>query len=202
MLGKLKRLIRDESGITALETAIILIAFVVVAAVFAFTILSAGTYLTERSKEAAYAGLEEVRGSMELRGSVIITTTAVDSDTVDAVIFNVANVAGGQPIDLTDDAGSQVVRITYRDQNQNVDLNAQSGNQKWTVSFIGNNNGDEILEHNELAEIRVDISSTGTVNPALGTNKTFAIEVLPPQGAVLLIERTTPAKIDPVTDLH
>ena len=107
-----------------------------VAAVFAFTILSAGTYLTERSKEAAYAGLEEVRGSMELRGSVIITTTAVDSDTVDAVIFNVANVAGGQPIDLTDDAGSQVVRITYRDQNQNVDLNAQSGNQKWTVSFI------------------------------------------------------------------
>lgn len=36
-----QRLVRDEAGITALETAIILIAFVVVASVFAFTILSA-----------------------------------------------------------------------------------------------------------------------------------------------------------------
>ena len=42
MLRKLGKLLRDENGITALETAIILIAFVVVASVFAFTILSAG----------------------------------------------------------------------------------------------------------------------------------------------------------------
>ncbi len=33
-----------EQGITALEAAIILIAFVVVASVFVFTILSAGSY--------------------------------------------------------------------------------------------------------------------------------------------------------------
>ena len=56
-MGKrLKMLLRDESGITALETAIILIAFVVVASVFAFTILSAGTFSTERSREAVYSG--------------------------------------------------------------------------------------------------------------------------------------------------
>ncbi len=71
MTGKLSRMLRDEQGITALETAIILIAFVVVAAVFAFTILSAGTYSTEQSREAVYAGLEEVQGSLETRGSVI-----------------------------------------------------------------------------------------------------------------------------------
>ncbi|MFN8596529.1 MAG: archaellin/type IV pilin N-terminal domain-containing protein [Anaerolineae bacterium] len=46
------KLHRNERGVTALETAIILIAFVVVAAVFAFTILSTGNFLTERSKEA------------------------------------------------------------------------------------------------------------------------------------------------------
>jgi flagellin-like protein len=44
MIGKLHKLLTEERGITALETAIILIAFVVVAAVFAFTILSAGTF--------------------------------------------------------------------------------------------------------------------------------------------------------------
>ena len=43
---KLNKIMKDERGITALETAIILIAFVVVAAVFAFTVLTTGTFLT------------------------------------------------------------------------------------------------------------------------------------------------------------
>ena len=38
---------QDERGITGLETAIILIAFVVVASVFAFTVLSTGVFLAE-----------------------------------------------------------------------------------------------------------------------------------------------------------
>ena len=44
MIGKLHELVTEERGINVLETVIILIAFVVVAAVFAFTILSAGTF--------------------------------------------------------------------------------------------------------------------------------------------------------------
>src|SRR5690606_17658980 len=71
----LKRIGAEEAGITALETAIILIAFVVVASVFAFTMLSAGTFSTERGKEAIYAGLTEVRSTLELKGSVIATAT-------------------------------------------------------------------------------------------------------------------------------
>ena len=42
---------RNEHGITGLETAIVLIAFVVVAAVFAFVVLSTGLFSSERSKE-------------------------------------------------------------------------------------------------------------------------------------------------------
>ena len=33
-------------------------------------------------------------------------------------------------------------------------------------------------------------------------NQTFALEFKPPTGGVLLIERTAPAQIDTVTDLH
>lgn len=193
---KLKNLMKDESGITALETAIILIAFVVVAAIFAFTVLSTGTFLTERSKEAAYAGLSEVRGSMELRGSVVVTTTAALSTTVEGGVFTVANVAGGQPIDLTDTASNQKIVLTYRDKNQNVNLNSGA---LWAVTFLGQNNGDKILDAGELAQISVTLAS---LSPKLGTNQTFGIEVKPPVGAVLLMERTTPARIDPVTDLH
>ena len=60
-----------ERGITGLETAIILIAFVVVAAVFAYTVLSAGIFSTQRSQETIYSGLEEATGSLEIKGGVI-----------------------------------------------------------------------------------------------------------------------------------
>ena len=211
MNTQLHRTLKDESGITALETAIILIAFVVVAAIFAFTVLSTGTFLTERSKEAAYAGLQEVRGSMEIRGSVIISGTSNTNlsvacggdtsavSTTQKLYFTLANVAGGQPVDLTPSVGKQVTTLAYRDKYQNVDLNATTGSKLWDVSWIGKNNSDNILEPGELAQVEVNVSGL-TCN--LGPNTTFGVEVKPPQGGVLLIERTTPARIDTVTDLH
>ena len=66
---------RNQKGITGLETAIILIAFVVVAAVFAYTALSAGLFSTQKSQEAVYAGLEEAQSTVELSGNV--TTAGV-----------------------------------------------------------------------------------------------------------------------------
>ena len=71
-----KRLGRDQQGVTGLETAIILIAFVVVASVFAYTVLSAGIFSAEKGKEAIHAGLESARGSMELVGTVKATSVA------------------------------------------------------------------------------------------------------------------------------
>ena len=62
---------RSEKGMTGLETAIILIAFVTVAAVFGYAVLSAGLFSAERGKETIYAGLNEAKSNMELSGSVI-----------------------------------------------------------------------------------------------------------------------------------
>ena len=56
---------------TGLETAIILIAFVVVASVFAFTVLSTGIFSAERGKETIHAGLKRARSSLELKVSVV-----------------------------------------------------------------------------------------------------------------------------------
>jgi len=50
---------QTQRGITGLETAIILIAFVVVASVFVFTVLSTGIFSSERAKETVHAGLDE-----------------------------------------------------------------------------------------------------------------------------------------------
>ena len=72
--------IGDERGVTGLETAIILIAFVVVASVFAFTVLSTGIFSSERGKETVFAGLQEARGTIEPKGSVI--ANGIQKDTL------------------------------------------------------------------------------------------------------------------------
>ena len=55
VFGPLQNLYSDRSGITGLETAIILIAFIVVAAVFAFTVMTTGLFSTEKAKTTAQA---------------------------------------------------------------------------------------------------------------------------------------------------
>ena len=66
----MRRLHRNEEGITGLETAIILIAFVIVASVFAFVVLSTGLFSADRGKQTVLAGLEKASGNVEVRGSV------------------------------------------------------------------------------------------------------------------------------------
>lgn len=183
---------KNERGQTALETAIILIAFVVVASVFAFTILSAGTASTEEGEEAIYAGLEGVQSSMAVRGAII----AQDSDTdgnVNTIVFTVNQVAGGDPVNITDTTGDNEVVIGYRDEAQLVN------ELDWTVAWIGNNDGDNLLEDNELAEITVDVS---TLTTPLAANTEFTLEVKPPVGAVLNISRSTPASVEAVMELR
>jgi len=95
------KLVKGQRGVTGLETAIILIAFVVVASVFAFTVLSTGIFSAERGKETVLAGLEQARGSVELKGSVIA------NGVVDIVLENADDAWNGatnvtQTIDTTD----------------------------------------------------------------------------------------------------
>ena len=73
MLRIIPGLLRGQRGITGLETAIVLIAFVVVSSVFAFSALSAGLFSSDKAKDTIHAGIAETRASMQLKGSVIAT---------------------------------------------------------------------------------------------------------------------------------
>ena len=64
------RALRSARGITGLETAIILIAFVVVASVFAYAVLSAGIFSAERGQEAVHVGIDRAASSIDLVGSM------------------------------------------------------------------------------------------------------------------------------------
>lgn len=78
-IGAIHRAWQDSRGITGLETAIVLIAFVVVSSVFAFAALSTGLFSSDRSKETINAGLTEASGTLEMRGAVIAKKGTGDS---------------------------------------------------------------------------------------------------------------------------
>ena len=201
----LTRLHRDQRGITGLETAIILIAFVVVASVFAYTVLSAGIFSAEKGKEAIHSGLEQARGTMEMVGPVIAKDTDGDND-VDEIVFTVANALNGEPVDLstTTDADSDgilsdeatknhVAIVSYIDKSQRVD------DITWTRSLIGKGDTDNLLEPGEKMEITVVLTA---LSPVLDAYDTFTIEMKPDQGSTFTITRTIPAVVDDVMDLR
>jgi archaellin len=96
----LNRLLGGQRGITGLETAIIIISFVVVASVFAYTVLSAGIFSAEKGKQAISAGLNRAGDSMQIVGPIIARDTNGD-DNVDQIVFIVSTALGGNGINFT-----------------------------------------------------------------------------------------------------
>jgi archaeal flagellin FlaB len=184
--------VREERGITGLETAIVLIAFVVVSSVFSFAALSSGLFSTDKAKETITAGLLEARGTIELRGSVIGEDTDEDGS-MDMVYFHVSNAAGGAPVNLT--PGETLIR--YTDEDQTVMLGAGG----FTVAGQGNADSDYLLEPGEMYQVTV-LGLEATLNPDLGVRTTFNLQVMTPVGAVLFIERTTPVALSKYNDMN
>jgi flagellin FlaB len=175
---------REERGITGLETAIVLIAFVVVAAVFAFVVLSTGLFSSERSKETVYAGLAKTRGSMELTGGLIANSNTTQ---LTDLTFDLTLAAGGDAVNLNPNDGSNRTVISYADDNYNA-------NDLTYVTSPITGDADSLLEAGELLEVSIDLTQDAQI--AITTNKTFTLEVKPPQGSYMVIQRTTPASIN------
>jgi len=212
------KFLRHEKGITGLETAIILIAFVVVAAVFAYTALSAGLFATQKSQQAVYAGLTEAQSTLELRGGVIATAngTGAQGGVVKQISFIVANVLGGEPVDFTvpsadssnnglaSTTSNNKVVIKYLDSDQTV------SNLYWTKTALGTDNANDLLEANEKFMIVIGSTTAGAgggnlidaLGTPIGTNKKFTLEILTPAGAIMQVERTTPAYINTKMNLR
>ena len=189
-----------QRGITGLETAIVLIAFVVVSSVFAFAALSTGLFSSDKAKETITAGLNETRASMELKGSLIlVNSTSGTSGVVSDIKFYVAPAAGGEDINLNQ--GDTIIKYTDKNQNKVFDDTALS---TFVLTPLGTADSDDLLERDETIEIMLQGLEVGSGQNPLTTNlspkTTFTIEVIPPTGAVLFIERTTPVSFNS-TDL-
>ena len=144
----------DQKGITGLETAIVLIAFVVVASVFAFAVLGTGLLSSEKSKETVLGGLEETQSTITLRGSVIAHSSSTGAaGEIRSVVFQVSNATqGAEGVNL---AGTAVV-VTYIDENQVVNLansssaTSTSNTQGWSATWLSGTS--PLLDADERAE--------------------------------------------------
>jgi flagellin FlaB len=183
---------RNQQGITGLETAIILIAFVTVASVLAYAVLSAGIFSAERGKETVYEGLKYAQATMETKGSILALDNSTEPDQlVDEIVFNVSLVLKGEKVDMT----SGLTAVTV------VNFIDKNGAQKadWTRELLSTERGSaNILEGDEVMKVTVIVPTTTT----LGVYDSFTIEVLPPTGSALTIQRTLGGSVGTVNNLN
>lgn len=189
----------EQKGITGLETAIVLIAFVVVAAVFAFTVLTTGLFTSEKAKETALAGVAAASATMQVKGSV----TAESAGGVVTLIRVKTATAGVDSVQFDPDT----VMVTYQDSlvstllGHGADMEstdaATCGNDLWCIRWSpGIALPHTVLNPGEIAEIMINPNTA-----ALAANAQFRIEIIPQQGSALVFSRRTPLALTAIMNL-
>ena len=199
MMAKRSSLRKDERAFTGLEAAIVLTAFVVVAAVFSYVVLNAGFFTTQTAKSTVHTGVTQATSSVELAGDVIGYGNTAESK-LDNVTFYLRLTAGKNPVNIN----KTIVTFTTSEKHIVLTKNytAHDNSSKsiseneWTFSWIDplESPADNLLEKCEKVCIKANI-------PDLDPNTDFTIEVKPPEGTTLGIDRSVPPAIYEVMNL-
>lgn len=212
-----KSLRKDKRGFTGLEAAIVLTAFVVVAAVFSYVVLNAGFFTTQKSKEVVHTGVEQATSSVQTAGDVIAYGNAT-SDRLTKVTFYLTLTAGRNPMDLNEtvlaytnnrvhvaeiyrNSSLRVGDTTERTENTTSDYGEWYYNTTDAQGLPGG--GSSMVDYGEVVQIEVLIPSGNAANDGLvRANEKFTIEIKPPQGATLGVTKRAPGSISETMNLY
>ena len=189
---------KKRRAMTGLETAIILVAFVITAAAFSFVVLNMGFLSAQKTQTVISAGMQEASSSLLFDGDMIATCDPA-TKTVTGVTFYVRLSQGKEPIDMN---ASKMI-MTYSCQRAaGVIYSTTLGNNTVAnpsvVTIQGVlNNGDTLIQGGERWKVHVDFSAIagGSLEPATATDllphayETFTLEMRPAAGSVLSIKR-------------
>src|SRR5512136_2827444 len=95
--------INTSEAFTGLEAAIVLIAFVVVAAVFSYVVLRAGFFTTQKAQETVYKGVEQSTANIQMIGNVYrlsYNSTGATPGNITEITFSIGLAPGAPAIDL------------------------------------------------------------------------------------------------------
>ena len=208
-----KRQVCDQ-GFTGLEAAIVLIAFVVVAAVFSYIVTWCRISLTSQTAQATiHTGVGQASSSMELVGNVYGFEEPTNMPYLAYINLTVALTAGGTPIDM-----SRVV-VSYNDGTTHWPNMSYAGEDCWgladvmlgpvyspatrggiwCIAQVYNNatsDTNTLLGPNEQYVLAIQMPITTTPNTQ------FTVNLQPAEGAVLSIQRIIPGGLTPVMALY
>ncbi|MDV4343500.1 flagellin [Methanoculleus sp. YWC-01] len=180
----MSKFVKDENAFTGLEAAIVLIAFVVVAAVFSYVMLGAGFFTTGEAQRTVHTGVEQATSNLEVSGPVIVKAT--DTTNLGEIAFFLQLAAGGASVDMN--------KVTFTVSTAETLKTYEFGGvtDKWyengDVQGVDGAGTNKMLDKFEMVKITI---STGL--PNIGTNDRFTVEVKPDIGAALPINRIAPA---------
>jgi flagellin FlaB len=212
----LRRFARNKKAISGLETAIVLIAFVIVASAFAYAVLNMGFLATQKSQEVLVGGLAAASSAVVVDGPVYgYSNQTGPTANCTTIIFWLKIAAGADSVDLN------VNKTTIGFQNPrgvwpNI-YNTGGSTLSYTVGGVTYTSSATALvvewevgsgftlDRNEKVRVTIDLGkmSTGTNLKAgwVMKNEQFKIIVKPPTGSVLDIVRYAPPEVKTVNDL-
>jgi len=200
-----KKLFKNRKGIVGVEAAIVLIAFLIIAAALSYVVINMGFYTTQKTKETMQTGLDESLTALQLDGVVTAKTNTTSSHIL-YILIPVKLSAGRGAVDL---GSSSVVVSVYLPSTTLMNiyqgaivtsnttwdaLNSTLGLEDNQAKFaIYNDNGNEntLLESNEKAFLVIRLNATSSTG-MLGNYETIKIEVRTAKGAALTVVRTAP----------
>jgi len=193
---------QNDNAFTGLEAAIVLIAFVVVAAVFSYVVLGAGFFTTQKSQEVVQSSIQQASSSLEVIGNVYGMQNGT-SNNLGYVKFTVGNTAGGTALDVSkmvvsyNDGTTRWANLSYTT-GFNVQPSLIVNNRTWAINQTINDVGTQnaLLEPGEQFILLIGVPTTTTPNTQ------FTLNLQPAMGSVFQISRTVPAALNTVNILY
>jgi flagellin FlaB len=105
-MKSLKRFARNKKAISGLETAIVLIAFVIVASAFAYAVLNMGFLATQKSQQVVLGGLSAASSALVVDGPVYgyssqcTASSCPVTSQLTTIIFWLKTASGASAVDL------------------------------------------------------------------------------------------------------
>jgi len=195
---------KQKRAIVGLEAAIILIAFVIIAAVFSFMVINQGVFATERGKTVIQEGLKQASTPLAVDGTIFVKTSTDGANVTGLLIplkaYGVKYVAMWQNTTVvTLKVGANAWANVYAGvstmnptgSNFTAMLNnVTAGN---AMLFIQNSNGDETLDSNEKGYLLIRLSPEDAATVRAQINIEIRLEKTAPLSIEFNIPEAMPA---------
>jgi len=158
---EMKKFLKRNRGMVGIEAAIVLIAFVIVAAAFSFMVVNMGLFATQSGKDTIQEGITEVSSPLMIDGSIYLRA---NSSMVNAVVVPLVTI-GTQYVSMAQNSTEITLRVGNHTALANV-YEGINGTNPYTAQFdtlvnvvgnsstgaklfIGNNDGGSSLDSTE-----------------------------------------------------